>query len=682
MITATGLGSGLDINSLVTQLVAAERAGSDLTLDRQNAKFSSKFSALGSLKSGLSTFQSFLGGLNTLSNYSKVSASSSASSELSASADSTAVPNDYSVDVTQLATSHSLASSAFADSDTTALGTGTLTIRFGTTDYTLGSDTYNSFVLNPESSVATITIDSSNNTLEGIMGAINTADIGVSASIINDGSGFRLLMTSDTTGAENSLEISVTDDDANNTDTSGLSRFTFNSAATNMVQTAAAQDALFTVNGLAVSSATNTVSKAIPGVTLTLKTLTTSTVALSVKQDNTAVINAVGSFVAGYNQYITTSNALSAFDAEKNIPAVLVGDFTLRSINGQINTILRSAVAGLSGSIKSMSELGITTTVSGTLEVDSVVFNAALAANAKEVSQIFAAVGDPSDADISYKTSSSATVVGNYAVNITTLATAGMHTGAAVLPDFGGGGTVVIDANNDAISFEVDGVDTGTLTLTLGTYTTGKSLADEIQARINGAESMRDAAKTVDVTYDSGSNTFSITSKTLGNASTVNVLTIDTNTAADLGFSVSSGVDGVDVTGTIDGVTAVGAGDLLVAASGSGAEGLSLVIAGTTTGARGDVNFTRGLANQIDVLLDQVLDADGALEDRLDSLEKQIDEVAERRAKLELRWQVVQERYTRQFNALDILLANLQSTSIFMEDQFKNLVKPNSIRRS
>ncbi|MCH8134466.1 MAG: flagellar filament capping protein FliD [Proteobacteria bacterium] len=682
MITATGLGSGLDINGLVTQLVAAERAGSDLQLDRQNAKFNAKFSALGTLKGGLSTFQSFLSSLNTLSNYSKISASSSDNSELSATADSSAVANDYSIDVTQLASAHSLASIAFADSDTTTLGTGTLTIRFGTTDYTVGTDTYNSFVLNPESSVATITIDSTNNTLEGIMGAINIADIGVSASIVNDGSGYRLLMTSDTTGAENALEVSVTDDDSNHTDTSGLSRFAFNSAATNLVQTAAAQNALFTINGLAVSSAENTVSKTIPGVTLSLKSITTSTVTLAVKQDDTAVIGGIGSFIAGYNQYVTTARALAAFDAEKNIPAILVGDFTLRSISGQIDIILRNTVAGLTGTYTNLSVLGITTTTSGTLEIDSVVFNAALAANPREVSQIFAAIGVPDDADITYKTFSSDTVVGNYAVNITTLATAGVHIGAGILPDFGGGGSVIIDSDNDSLSFEIDGIDTGALTLTAGTYTTGKSLADEIQARINGATAMRDVAKTVDVTYDSGSNSFSVTSKSLGSDSKVNVLAIDTNTAADLGFSVSSGVDGVDVAGTIDGVTAAGAGNVLVAASGSGAEGLSLIIAGTATGARGNVNFTRGLANQLDVLLDQILDVDGALEDRLDSLQKQIDAVAERRAELELRWEIVRDRYMRQFNALDILLANLQNTSTFMEDQFKNLVKPLSIKRS
>lgn len=688
MITATGLGSGLDISGLVSQLVAAERQGSDLQLDRQNAKFSSKFSALGTLKGSLATFQSTLAGLNTLSNFGKNTASSSASTELSATVDSTAVPNNYSVDITQLATTHSLSSVAFADSDTTTLGTGTLTIRFGTTDYTpeiVPPDTpapevYTGFVLNPESSTANIVIDGTNNTLEGIMGAINTADIGVSAAIVNDGTGFRLLLTSDATGKANSLEINVNDDDLNDSDTLGLSRFVFSSAATNMDQTAAAKNANFSVNGLAVVSDTNTVESAISGVKLNLNKISTSTINLSIQADTGSVINGVSNFVAGYNNFINTVNSLSAYDAEKNIPAVLVGDFALRSINGQVDNILRNAVTGLSGAISNLSELGITTESDGTLVVDATKLNAALAAYPDEVAQIFAAIGTPDDADITFKTSSGATVVGDYSVNITTLATAGVHTGAGVLPDFPGVGTLDIDADNDEITFEIDGIDIGSITLTAGTYTTGDDLADEIQAQINGTTAMRDAARTVDVVYDSGTNSFSVTSSSLGSASTVNILAIDTNTAAELGFSVSSGVDGLDVAGTINGSAATGTGNVLIADAGSDAEGLSLTIAGSTTGARGSVNFTRGIANQLNVLFDQVLDVDGPLEDRIDSFQTQIDEIAERRAKLDLRWETVEARYTRQFNALDILLAGMESTSSYLENQFANLLKPNSIK--
>jgi flagellar capping protein FliD len=169
MITATGLGSGLDISGLVDQLVAAERAGSDLQLSRQQSRYSAKFSALGSLKSSLSSFQSALGSINTLSNYSKNTATSSSTSTIGVTAGSDAVPNSYSISVDQLAESHSLASGTFVDADESAIGTGTLTIRFGTTDYVPGTDTYNGFTLNADKNAANIEIDSSNNTLEGVV---------------------------------------------------------------------------------------------------------------------------------------------------------------------------------------------------------------------------------------------------------------------------------------------------------------------------------------------------------------------------------------------------------------------------------------------------------------------------------------------------------------------------------
>ena len=675
MITATGLGSGLDINALVSGLVASERAGSDLQLDRQSSRYTSKFSALGSLKGSLASFQSSLGSLDTLTNYSKNMASSSASTELSVTADSTAIANNYSVQVSQLAVSHSLASLAVADTDTTALGTGTLTIRRGTTDYVPGTDTYNSFALNADVGVANITIDGTNNTLTGIMAAINDANVGVNAAVVNDGGGFRLLLTSADTGEVSSLEITVADDDGTNDNLDGLSRFAFNLAATNLEQTVAAGDAAFTVNGLAVSSASNTVASAIPGVSLNLNQVSTAPITVSVEADFSTIEAGVAGFIAGYNQFVTTANTLSAYDVENNIPAALVGDFTLRSINGQVDSILRGAVAGLSSTLNNLAALGITTGSDGTLTLDSTALTAALVADPTEVAQLFAAIGVADDEDVSFSGATSDTTAGDYSVNITTLASAGVFTGSSALPNFGGGGTLVISAGNDNYTVEVNGVSSGELTLTAGTYTTGASLANEIQAQINGASALVDAGITVAVSYDSVSDSIAITSNTLGAESSVNILAAE---AADIGLSAVSGTDGVNVAGSIAGITATGIGNVLTGAAGSGAQGLSLVIGGTTTGSRGNVNFTRGLSNQLDNLLGQILQADGPLESRLDSYEERLKDVTERRAALELKWTIVEARYATQFNALDGLLASLNTTSTYLETQFESLVKPNS----
>lgn len=680
MITATGLGSGLDISGLVDQLVAAERAGPDLQLSRQQSRYNAKFSALGSLKSSLASFKGTLSGINTLSNYSKNTATSSDSSTIGVSASKEAVANNYAIQVDQLAESHSLASGTFADADETAIGTGTLTIRFGTTDYDSGTGTYNGFTLNADKSAANIEIDSTNNTLEGVMQAINNADVGVSASIVNDGSGFRLLMRSDDTGANNSLEIAVTDSDGNNTDDSGLSRLAFNASASHMTQTAAAADAEMRINGLTVTSSKNNVSSAIPGVTLDLKAVGTSPVAVTVAKDTKAITGAINSFISGYNKFISTANSLSAYDAEKDIPSALVGDFTLRSIEGQVSNILRSAVPGFSGSVSTLAELGISTTATGALQFDQAAFLEVWEENPDDVIKMFTAFGTPSDAEISFNAASDTTVVGDYDVDITTLASYGYNSGTSVLPDFGGGGSVVVDSDNNNLSLEIDGIDIGEITLTAGTYTSGTNLAGELQAQINGATAMRDAGRTIAVGYDSGTSSFTITSSVLGSTSAVNITAVDTNTAAELGFSVSSGVSGQDVVGTIDGVAAKGAGNILIAESGTDAEGLRLEISGTSTGSRGSINFTRGVTSQFDQLLEQLLNEESALTDRIESYQDRLEDVEERRGELELRWEKVRARYTDQFNALDTLMGQLQNTSSYLEGQLANLPKPNSVK--
>ena len=151
------------------------------------------------------------------------------------------------------------------------------------------------------------------------------------------------------------------------------------------------------------------------------------------------------------------------------------------------------------------------------------------------------------------------------------------------------------------------------------------------------------------------------------------MLAVDTNSAAELGFSVADGTAGLDVAGTIGGEAATGTGNILIADSDTTADGLSITVNGSTTGSRGDVVFTRGIASQLDRLLEQVLEEEGALESRLDSFQDRLEEIDERRASLELRWEALEERYREQFNSLDILLANLNTTSAFLVNQLDNL---------
>lgn len=680
MVTATGLGSGLDISGLVTQLVTAERAGSDLQLNRQSSKLNAKLSAFGSLKGSISSFQSALGSLNSLSSYDKKSITLSNSDAFTAIATSSAVPNGYNIEVQQLANAQALASGSFVDSDTTAVGTGTLTFRFGTVGYDTGTDSVTGFSLKEGSKITTLEIDSTNNTLEGIMKAVNDANFGVKASVVNDGSGYRLLFTSTETGAANGIEIQVSDDDTNDTDNLGLSRLAFNTTASHVTQTKAAADAEFTLNGLAVTSSTNSVTSAIPGVTLNLKATTSNPVQMTVNKDATSVTAAVNSFITGYNTFARTVKALTKYDPATKTAGMLLGDFTVRAVVSQVDGIMRAAVDGIVGEFGSLSEVGLKTNEAGEYVLDTAKFKEKLESSPQSMQALFTALGVPTDPAIKYKTSTEDTATGNYAVNISTLATAGSYSGTGVLPADFGATPLVIDADNDSFSLEVDGLEVGEIQLTQGSWDDGDELAAEIEARINGASAMVNAGKTVSVSYDAGSQRFVIESAMLGNSSTVNITAVDTNGAATLGFAVADGTAGLDVAGSIDGIAATGAGQVLTASDDSDAKGLQIEITGGSTGARGSIGFSRGIANQLDLLLTKVLAEESSLSDRIDNINEGIKGVTKRREQMELRWEQVKDRYTRQFNALDTLLSGLQSTSKYLETQLASLPgarKPN-----
>lgn len=672
-ITASGIGSGLDVNGLVTQLVAAERSGADNRLDSKERVANAQLTAFSAMKGALATFQTSLNTLTSANTYQKSTTSVSNDDVVELSASPGADTGNYDLEVTQLAKPHSLASGSFT-STFEEVGLGTLTFRFGTTDYDSGTDTYNSFSLNAAKSTASVTIDSTNNTLEGIRDTVNNADIGVRASIVNDGSGFRLLFTSEDTGAANSLEIAVSDDEGGDTDTDGLSQLAFNSAATNLSQTVAARDAQLTLNGLAISSASNEVDTAIEGLSLTLKDTTSGVpVNMSVAHDEIAVRTAIVGLVEGYNQFIDVINQYSTFDEELGFGGILQGDATQRSVTSQLRQMITGSVTGVSDEFATLSELGITTLEDGKLEFDNTRLVEVVRDHFDDIAGMFAAVGKPSDSLINFYGSDENTVVGDYNVEITQLATRANIQGGSVLPDFAGGGSVVIDATNDNFVIRVDGLQTDEISLTHGTYSSGTELAAELQSRINGDSKLAQVGTAVTVTYDDTNNRFDIFSDQYGSESRLEIFSADAALATSLGLSVGTGTDGVNVEGTIDGQPATGIGQILTGADGSSVEGMQLEVLGGAIGARGTVGFTRGLADQLNNLITQILEDDGVLDSRTDSINSRLDQIADDRERLDLRMESVEERYRRQFTTLDILLSQATSTQNFLTQQLSAL---------
>ncbi|HEC17348.1 MAG TPA: flagellar hook protein [Sedimenticola sp.] len=662
-ITATGIGSGLDIEGIVQQLVLAERTPVDQRLDSKEEDIQARITAFGSLKSGLSSFQSALADLTTAAGFQKTSVTSSNSSVFTATASGSVTPGDFSIEITSLAQSHKLASKAFANT-TDAVGTGVLTFRFGT--YDSGANT---FTANPDKTIETVTIDGTNNSLQGIRDAVNAADIGVSASIVNDGSGYRLLFKSDDSGAANSLEVTVSDTgDSNDLDDAGLSQLAYDPTAAgvgsgkNLSQTSEAKDAAFSIDGLAMTRSTNTVTGAIEGVTLELKAQTSGTPeTLSVGQDKAAVSSMIGSFVSGYNTLKGVLESLAGYDAATQTGGVLMGDSLINGVGNQINTILSGAVSGLTGKYTALSQVGITTQADGTLELDDSVLSAALNDNFDAVARVFAATGEPTDALINFTGASSATKAGDYAVTVTQLATQGSYTGAAT-----SGFPLTVDASNDTFEIKVDGVQSGTITLTQKSYASGTELAAELQSRINADSALKNAS--VDVVVSFNTDHFEITSSRYGSASKVEFTAVE---GSGLGLSVGAGTDGVDVAGTIGGVAATGSGREL---RGTGdADGLQLDVLGGALGDRGTVSFTRGVADQLDSSLDAYLGTDNLIDMRTDGLDTTLDSISDQRDRLDERMLSLEARYRAQFTALDLLVSQLQSTSSFLTQQLSNL---------
>ena len=347
-LTATGVGSGLDIESLVTKLMQAERLPKEQRLLARETDVTNSISGLASLKGALSELQTSLAGVNSLSTFEQRNVTSDQSSAVTAVATKAATLGGYSVTTSALASSQSLAIRANFSTLSETVGTGSLTFTFGTTGYTSNAnnalDTYDSFVAKAGVASKSITIDSNNNSLSGVRDAINDANFGVTAAIVNNGSGYQLLISSDSTGAENSLQISVSDTgDGNASDGNGLSRLAFNSTAgtNNVYQTVAGTNAAYTINGLSLSSASNTVTDVVDGLTLNLKTTTTSPANISVTDNTSGVKAAITTFVEGYNKYVDTLDKLTGYDFATKKGGQLQGDFSALSTANRLRSALK-----------------------------------------------------------------------------------------------------------------------------------------------------------------------------------------------------------------------------------------------------------------------------------------------------------------------------------------------------
>lgn len=396
-ISSTGVGSGLDVNGIVSKLMTAEAAPQDL-LKSQESAVKTQLSAYGQFSSALSALQTAIKNISTASKFNQQALTSADTSVFTATSSGSSSISSYNIAVSQLAQSQKLATNGYTNT-TDVVGMGTLTL---------------SFPGNTSKTDVAITIDSSNNTLTGIRDAVNLSGASVTASIVNDGTTNRLVFTSKDTGTINAMKITVAGD-------AGLSALAYDPAGTkNLTELQPAKDAKLNVDGIDIVKPSNTISDALDGVTLNLlkvsptttttdsggvTTTTYNKIGLNVATDNSKVKDALQAFVDAYNKFNTTVKALTKFDSTGTTKGTvsssngpLIGDATVRSVTTQIKGVLTSMVNTGGTTQSSLSQVGIAFQADGTLALDSTKLNTAINSNFNTVSALFVTTGSGTSA--------------------------------------------------------------------------------------------------------------------------------------------------------------------------------------------------------------------------------------------------------------------------------------------
>lgn len=369
LITSTGIGSGLDISAIVSSLTTAYGAAQTTQLTNQQNTLDSQVSAYGTFTSALDKLKLALPALEDPKQLAGFAATVADKSIASATTGSDAVAGQYSLLVNNLATPATLTSQPFVGGSSTVVGTGTLTIAVG------GAST-------------SINIDTTDNTLAGIASAINSANNnpGVTASIITTTAGARLVLAGTATGTANAITVTASGGDG------GLSSLVYDPTnnVTNLTQTQAAQDASFSINGFAATSASNVVSNAITGVTIDLlqPSAANTPTTLTVSPDTSAAQTSITGFVTALNGVISSIQTLTGYDPSTQVAGPLNGNATLESFQNQLQNVLGLITSGGTGDVHSLADLGITANTDGSYSSNTTTLGNALTASVTAVGNL------------------------------------------------------------------------------------------------------------------------------------------------------------------------------------------------------------------------------------------------------------------------------------------------------
>ena len=759
-----GLSSNLDTAAIVEAIMAQERKVVDRLTERQT-EATNRLTTYNSMSALMVALRSAISPLLRSDAFDATTLAISDETALSATASGHVGAGTYALSVQALATNQQMASQGFDDPATATLGTGTVQIGVGS------GSTYS------------ITVDSTNNSLTGLKNAVNAAHVGVTATIINDGStanSYRLMLTADNTGAKNTIAFSANlsggttpnfatasfdaverlsgmagtsavavgptasyTGSANKTYTftvGGSGTQTVGSAPINITWTDGTNTGSFQVtavdgevaltgtgaNGLTlkfgagtlaagdqvqvqtfapllqkagdarvsfgsetgggapivVSSASNQIKDLISGLTINLKSITTTPVTITAGVDQATIEDKINDFLAKYNEVMKTIDKQFTYNSETQEAGLLIGDQFLMAAQSQLRSSLSSALSGLPKGMNTLRSLGIRTGADGLLSLaDPDALAAKLASDPNGVKNLFADSGASTNSLISFLSAGTKAVEtkDGYDVKITQAATQSRLRGLeiadpAAMP-------LAVTSGNNVFRLSVDGVRSDSLTLSTKTYNSGTELAAEIQTKINADSTVGNRGVKVAWVDTGDSGYLEFTSGSYGSGSRLAIEAADSNSAVNvLGFSGGGALtSGQDVAGTINGEAATGVGQILTGnTSNAKTAGLRLEVRLTPSQVTGQndatVTFVRGFASRLDRTADAMSrSTDGSISRYTKGIQSEIDDLKAQITSQEERLAVRQEKLYERYTALEMALSEYQTQSSYLEQQLNIL---------
>ncbi len=648
-----GLISGIDTQSVIDGLLEVSQSQID-RLNSNKSEIVAKQTAFNGIEAQLVSLRGKLSSLGRSQNNvleGKI-ATSSDEDILQVSANSDAINGNYTLTVNSLAATHQLASSVFESADS-QITEGTLSIQVGN-----GSE-------------ATVTIDSSNNSVQGLVDAINATTEDAFASLVTDSNGTRILLTGRQSGAEETIQITnnlgPTSGGATQPDFSG-----------DPVQVAA--DASIQIGSgagaITVSSASNQFEGVIEGLTINVSSANpTKPVNIGVSNDVESSTAAIEGFVDAFNSLMEFIDSQSRFDAESNSAGTLLGNRNVQAIQNEIRNRLVFSVSGIDSNLNQLSAIGLKFNDSGKIFIDSAQLNKVLSGQVdgvdnRDVKRLFSLDGQSTNSGVEFllgstKTQSTGSPID---VDITQAAERAVVTAGTSLA-----ASTVINSSNNTFAITVDGKESGTLQLAEGTYTQTE-LAEHLESVINNASDF--SGQSVSASVVNGN--LRIQSDQYGLQS--EIAAFSGTALADLGLTTGDSDIGQDVVGRfiIDGEIeeAVGSGRLLIGSSDNANTAdlqvrVTLNSSQVTSGIESEVTVTRGFASELDQIIGDMLDpVTGKIKTVKDSFDEQIESIDLSITNTEELIQLKSDQLIAEFVAMEQALSSLQNTSSILLSQF------------